>query len=260
MNKPIVSIVVATYNSDKTLSKTLDSIVSQRFTQWECIVVDGGSKDNTLDILRDYQQRDKRISFKSEPDKGIYDAFNKGWRRAVGIWVFYLGSDDIITQDGLYNILQEETDADVLYGNPLYSRYDGRRISSRVAPEPNCMKGRMVNHQCILMKRKVIEELGGFDITYKICGDFDLFQRAYMKGYKFEHRNFNIGRFSSGGATGASFRNLREAYKVRLTNGCCSKAQSMYLYAKSFIIKAYRVYIKSKLVALYLNVKKYETK
>ena len=78
----MVSIIVATYNSDKTLRQALDSVLNQSYQDWECIVVDGASKDSTIDIVKEYVSKDSRFRYISEPDNGIYDAFNKGWKMA----------------------------------------------------------------------------------------------------------------------------------------------------------------------------------
>ena len=90
----MVSIIIATYNSEKTLRRALDSVLNQTYQDWECIVVDGASKDNTIEIVKEYVSKDTRFRYVSEPDHGIYDAFNKGWKMAKGEWVMYLGSDD----------------------------------------------------------------------------------------------------------------------------------------------------------------------
>ena len=80
----MVSIIIATYNSGKTLRRALDSVLNQSYQDWECIVVDGASKDNTIGIVKEYVKKDSRFRYISEPDHGIYDAFNKGWKMAKG--------------------------------------------------------------------------------------------------------------------------------------------------------------------------------
>ena len=102
----MVSIIIATYNSGKTLRRALDSVLNQSYQDWECIVVDGASKDNTIAIVKEYVKKDSRFRYISEPDHGIYDAFNKGWKMAKGEWVMYLGSDDEYTKDGIKALLE----------------------------------------------------------------------------------------------------------------------------------------------------------
>lgn len=103
----MVSIIIATYNSEKTLRRALDSVLNQSYQDWECIVVDGASKDNTIGIVKEYVKKDSRFRYISEPDHGIYDAFNKGWKMAKGEWVMYLGSDDRLTTNGFSEVFKD---------------------------------------------------------------------------------------------------------------------------------------------------------
>lgn len=91
---PKVTVVIATFNVGRTISSAIESLINQTYPNWECLVIDGGSKDNTIDILKLYKQKESRVDFISEPDNGIYDAFNKGWKKARGEWILYLGADD----------------------------------------------------------------------------------------------------------------------------------------------------------------------
>lgn len=81
---PLVTVIIATYNASATLQKALNSVLNQSFQDWECIIIDGASKDNTIDIVKQYCKKDIRFRYISEPNNGIYDAFNKGWKMARG--------------------------------------------------------------------------------------------------------------------------------------------------------------------------------
>ncbi len=95
-----ISILIATYNSDKTLRDTIESVLRQSYRDFEYILIDGGSKDNTVDIIKEYEpQFEGRLKYISERDKGIYDAMNKGIRMATGDVVGILNSDDFYTSD-----------------------------------------------------------------------------------------------------------------------------------------------------------------
>lgn len=118
----MISIIIATYNSGKTLRRALDSVLNQSYQDWECIVVDGASKDNTIDIVKEFVNKDSRFRYISEPDHGIYDAFNKGWKMANGEWMMYLGSDDEYTKDGIKALMENSDGADVVYGD-TYIRF-----------------------------------------------------------------------------------------------------------------------------------------
>ena len=137
----MVSIIIATYNSEKTLRRALDSVLNQTYQDWECIVVDGASKDNTIEIVKEYVSKDTRFRYVSEPDHGIYDAFNKGWKIAKGEWVMYLGSDDRLTQNGFTEVFEDDyPDYDIISGDVFTEKIDG-------SVKPNISEGYAGCHQ-----------------------------------------------------------------------------------------------------------------
>ena len=137
----MVSIIIATYNSEKTLRRALDSVLNQSYQDWECIVVDGASKDNTIGIVKEYVKKDSRFRYISEPDHGIYDAFNKGWKMAKGEWVMYLGSDDRLTQNGFTEVFEDDyPDYDIISGDVFIEKIDG-------SVKPNISEGYAGCHQ-----------------------------------------------------------------------------------------------------------------
>src|ERR1700744_4382606 len=94
MASPFFTIIIPTFNSEKTLQNALSSILSQNFTEFEILIVDGVSNDNTIKIVKENIEKDKRIRFISEKDNGIFDAMNKGIELSLGEWLYFLGSDD----------------------------------------------------------------------------------------------------------------------------------------------------------------------
>lgn len=128
MRNILVSIIIATFNSEKTLPKALNSVLNQSFESWECVIVDGVSKDGTIDIIKDYCAKDKRFRYISEADNGIYDAFNKGWKMAEGEWIYYLGSDDLLLGEALENFVMNVDESDVIYGNTIFEGVAGTKI------------------------------------------------------------------------------------------------------------------------------------
>ena len=131
-----ISIIIATFNAVKTLSRALDSVLNQSFQDWECIIVDGASKDGTLEVIKEYAEKDSRIRYISEPDKGIYDAYNKGWKIALGQWVLYLGSDDELTFKGVEMLIDSSGDADIVYGNTLFRKAGISQLKLQVSSKP----------------------------------------------------------------------------------------------------------------------------
>lgn len=200
-SNPKVSIIIASYNSDKTISKTLESVVNQTFQDWECIIVDGMSKDKTLDIVKEYALKDSRIWYISEPDKGIYDAFNKGWKMAKGEWIHYLGSDDWLTKESFTQLIKEASDIyDVVSGGCWINKIDGSKKRQMSIGFEGC-------HQAKLTKRSSIEKYLGFNQKYKIFADFDLYLRMKNNGAKVKNVNTMVAYFSMGG-TSQSISNL----------------------------------------------------
>ena len=96
-----VTIIIAAYNAETTIERALKSVKSQNFENWECLIIDGASKDKTIEIVQTIIKSDSRFQLFSEPDKGVYDAFNKGWRLAHGDWIYYLGCDDELLPNGI---------------------------------------------------------------------------------------------------------------------------------------------------------------
>lgn len=228
---PEVTIVIATYNAAETLSGALDSVMGQTFDDWECVVVDGASTDGTLDIVARYSALDPRIRSLSEPDRGIYDAFNKGWRAARGRWIYYLGSDDRLLPDGIPSLLAGATDADVVYGDVIIAFPNGstkRYVSKNYHTVRHVM---FCGHQSILMRRNAIEELGGFRLEYPIRADFDLVQRCYLNGGKFIYKNVAVAYFATTGASGRwSLKRDLERYRILKANRSCRMPMMWFGY------------------------------
>lgn len=182
MSNPKISIIVATFNSEKTLRIALDSVKNQSFQDWECIVVDGVSKDNTVKIVEEYEAIDARFRHISEPDKGIYDAFNKGWKLAKGEWVYYLGSDDQVTENGLAELIAVATpEASVVYGDMYALFEDGSERYVKARPAKQMTYIMAPSHQGMITRKSLIEAENGFDLQFKVRADFDLTQRIYLK-------------------------------------------------------------------------------
>lgn len=238
MVNPRISIIVATFNADATLNIALDSVQHQSFQDWECIIVDGVSSDNTIEIIHSYVELDDRFRYVSEPDKGIYDAFNKGWKLAKGEWIYYLGADDQLLYDGLDNLLNEsQNEIDVIYGNVVYKRKDKLLYRKSNKNITSIKRGMFCCHQALIMKKQVIEGLGGFNINYRISADYDLVLRAYLKGGCFKYSDVNVAIFNSEGIS--SNFNV-EGYIIRKNNFSVNCVDNLMILLKVTILKALR--------------------
>ena len=183
-----ISIITATYNSAKTLEKTLGSVLSQTYKDIDYWIIDGGSKDKTLDIVKKYEPLfGGRMHWVSEPDKGIYDAMNKGLKLATGDVVGLLNSDDYYTSN---NVLAKIVDSiegyDAVYGDVHFVNDKNMdnvvRYYSSKSFRPWLLRfGLMPAHPSFYARREVYEKSGYYALDYKIASDYDMMVRLFMK-------------------------------------------------------------------------------
>ncbi len=243
--RPVVSIIIATFNAEKFLARALDSVAAQTMPQWECRVIDGGSQDATLGILARYAARDARFHYISEPDRGIFDAFNKGWKQAAGEWILYLGADDQLLKNGLELLLHASTEnTDIVYGDN-YQLFPKGKKKIRGVQDLSALRYIMPSsHQSFIVRRKVFEQLQGFDLEYPINGDLDFMQRAYLAGFRFKQIKDPVSIFYVGGISTDNARGEWERYLINKKNKTLACPFGVFLY---FFIKGFLVKIKHKL-------------
>lgn len=182
-----ISIITATYNSEKTLSDTLLSLEKQTYNDIEYIIIDGSSKDDTLLVIRNNCNRVSKII--SEPDKGIYDALNKGIRTATGDIIGFLHSDDLFAYNNAISDVADtfvRTGCDAVYGDLEYvSQTDTtkrvRLWKSGAFSRMKMQLGWMPPHPSFYMKRSRYIELGDFSLDYNISADYDSLLRYILK-------------------------------------------------------------------------------
>ena len=242
----IVSIIIATSNSGKTLRTALDSVLNQKFQDWECIVVDGASKDDTVKIVEEYEQRDSRFRHISETDHGIYDAFNKGWRMAKGEWIHYLGSDDRLTGVGFFDLTAEShDDVDVVTGDVWIEKIDG-------TVKANLSEGFYGCHQGKLVRRSVMERMNGFDEQYRILADKDLMVRMEKAGIRVKNIRSMVSYFAMDGASQSvkgEWKRYKERVKIHKNNNLpgCAEFECAKIHLRIIASVIYRK-IKNKLI------------
>lgn len=194
---PILSIIIPTFNSANTLHETLDSIISQTFTDWEVLIMDGVSTDNTIRNAQSYQN--KRIRIFSEPNEGLFDAMNKGIDKADGEWLYFLRSDDYLLNNNVLKEVFEQIDDsfDVVYGeamsNHLTPAHHGAWGINKIK------SGYNICHQAIFYNKKVFDFLGYYDIKYPIYADFEYNIRWYFdERIRHKHISVDIAFISDG--------------------------------------------------------------
>jgi len=178
-----ISIITITFNSENSILQTLQSVKNQSFNNYEYLLIDGGSKDGTLNIANKQNHISKIIS---EPDKGIYDAINKGIKNSTGEIIGFLNSDDsFYDENSLKHIVDAfDDDTDCVFGDLIYTDKNGniKRVWKGSAFKMGAFKkGWMPAHPTFYCRRSVYEKLGLYDDSFKIAGDFELMLRFLEK-------------------------------------------------------------------------------
>ncbi len=208
-----ISVITVAYNSAATIADTMDSVAMQSYADIEHLVVDGASKDDTVKIAQ--ARSTSRTVIQSEPDKGIYDAMNKGLARATGDIVCFLNADDTYADPEVLTRVAHEMGQhrlDALFGDVIFFRADAPQRSVRRYRSdrfhPNRLAyGWMPAHPALFMKRSIYEQLGGFRTHFRIAGDFDFIARAFGPGQlRYRHLPDIMVRMQAGGASNAGFR------------------------------------------------------
>ncbi len=177
-NKLTLSIIIPTFNSGNIISHILDSILKQVFTDYEILIIDNVSGDNTTDIVRRYASTHNNIRLISKPDKGIYDAMNKGICMAGGEWLYFIGSDDILYDEFVLDKIFQLKLANyqVIYGNVLFKHsgeiYDNKFNWYKLLIRNIC-------HQAIFYRACIFEHSGFYNTRYKYLADWEFNMRWF---------------------------------------------------------------------------------
>ena len=228
-----ISIVTATYNSAATVRSTIESVLGQTYGDYEHIIVDGLSKDDTVAICRSYEGRYRgRLRIVSEKDRGIYDAMNKGVALATGDVVGILNSDDFYSDEGVLAAVARELaqgEADAVYGDIHYVRGEDltrcvRYYSSRYFRRWMMVMGYQPAHPSFYCRRECYERYGAFDISLRIAADFEnMLRLIYKNGISTRYVPMDFVTMREGGAStdglGSHMRILREHYRAYRKNG-----------------------------------------
>lgn len=187
---PFISVVVATFNADKTMVRCINSYARQTYLQKELIVIDGGSSDGTVELLK--ANADKIAYWVSEPDRGIYHAWNKALAQAHGDWICFLGADDYLWDEQVFaqmapHLSRAIPAARVVYGQVALVNESGMVLGSFGGPWPELrhvfLAGGVLNiHQATFHHRSLFEVRGTFDESFRIAGDYDLLLRELRDG------------------------------------------------------------------------------
>ncbi len=244
-----ISIITATYNSEAHIADCVRSVNSQTYDNIEHIIIDGASKDNTLVIINSIPNRITKIV--SEPDKGIYDAMNKGIRMATGDVIGILNSDDFFTSDDVIKTVVDtfkNNDIDALYGDVHFVNPDDltksvRYYSSSIFKPSLFRFGFMPAHPSFYMKRACYEKYGLYALDYKIASDYDLLIRYLYKekiNYKYLKKDFVTMR--TGGVSTENF-NSRVTLNREIVKACKKYGikTNMFLLSLKYLYKVFEL-------------------
>ena len=228
-----VSIITATYNSAATIASCMTSVLQQTYPNIEYVIIDGLSTDNTLELVAELKSKNPQanIVMRSEADKGIYDALNKGIDLATGEVIGFVHSDDILANpntienivdalrvpnvNGVFGDLQYVTKADT---DKVIRHWKSQDFKASLLK-----KGWMPAHPTLYLKRDVYTKHGGFNLAYKIAADYDFILRVFKdQSYTFKYLPEVIMKMRAGGASNRSLKNIiiksKEDYKAVTSN------------------------------------------
>lgn len=198
-NMPLVTIVTVVYNGEAFLESTIKSVIDQSYSNIEYIIIDGGSTDSTLDILKKYENTiDYWVSAK---DEGIYDAMNKGIDLATGEWICFMnGGDEFHHKTVLSEIFfqKDYIDVDIIVGNHEVIYPSGRTRLAKAGKLENIWKGSQFCHQATFVKAD-FHKSHKFNLKNRIVADFEFFYKAYKANAKFQFLNVTVVTFQAGG-------------------------------------------------------------
>lgn len=217
---PRFSIITVTYNAEKVIEKTIRCVLSQTYNNYEYIIVDGASKDQTLTIIGQYKEQITQVI--SEPDKGLYDAMNKGIAASTGDYLCFLNAGDIFhapdTLHQMVQTIQSEELPDILYGETAIVDKEGKFLHMRRLKTPEKLtwrsfkQGMLVCHQAFFAKRSLAEP---FDLNYRFSADFDWCIRVMKKAKHLHNTHLTVINYLDEGLTTQNHKaSLKERFRI----------------------------------------------
>lgn len=232
---PKISVITASYNSEATIEDTLRSLLNQTYSNYEYIIIDGGSTDKTIELVKNYELKfDGKLKWLSEKDNGIYHAWNKGIKMSSGEWISFVGSDDVLIEDALQN-----------YANAIIMNPKANFISSRVSIVKKDLtqisivgkawSNKMKTYNCIahvgsLHKKSLYTSCGLYDTKYKIVADYDFLLRC-MPIINASYIPVHTAKMRVGGVSNNNiFKVASETLDTKIFNNTKSKAACYFDY------------------------------
>lgn len=241
--QPLISVITVTYNAGKVVGKTLESLKQQSFRDFEHIVIDGNSSDNTLKVIREHDLPQGVLI--SEPDNGLYDAMNKGLRLAKGKYIIFLNAGDAFHSSKTLEQYSREAlkDKDIIYGETVITGIDGKMISPRHLSAPEVLTknsfadGMLICHQAFMVKKDLAPL---YDLSYRFSADYDWCIKCITKSSpeKCSYLNEVTVDYLSDGLTDKNkLKSLKERFRIMACH--YGMAPTFFRHLK-FIVRALR--------------------
>ncbi len=236
-----LSVITVTYNAEHTLERTLKSVQEQTYPAIEHLIVDGNSNDGTVALIQQYEN--ERLKWISEPDKGLYDAMNKGAKMATGDYLCFLNAGDtfynVDTVEKMFKTIDKNAFPDILYGETAIVDDNGRFLHMRRLRAPKTLTwksfklGMVVCHQAFIVKREIVEP---YELSYRFSADFDWCIRMMKKAKNIHNTGMILVNYLNAGTTTANRKaSLRERYRIMEKH---YGKVSTFLYHIWFVIRA----------------------
>jgi glycosyltransferase involved in cell wall biosynthesis len=220
-NKPLVSVITITFNNRQNLEKTINSIKSLKYDNLDFIIIDGGSNDGSVDLIRNNSGIISK--WVSEPDNGIYDAMNKGMRMSAGDYLWFMNAGDEIYDENILNeIFSFNKDADIYYGDTELVDSEGKSYGKRRLKRPpeqltwqKMINGMVVTHQSMIVKKSISTF---YNTDYRFCADIDWTINVLKKSKSIINTHKTFCKFQLGGFSRKNtLASLKERFNI-LTN------------------------------------------
>ena len=234
--KPLITVVTVVYNGAATLEQTIQSVVNQTYDNVEYIIIDGASTDGTLDIIKKYE--DKIAYWQSEPDKGIYDAMNKGIELATGEYVALLNSGDWYEKNIVETIIEsykQNPEIDIFYALMRVLSEDKKELYWIYGYGHKVLNSFMISHPTSFVRKSVYEKYR-YNLAYKSAADYDLFLTLYQQGYSFYFIEKILANYLLGGMSD-SFTGKKESVLVQYRHKTISFPTFIFKYLYFSLMK-----------------------
>jgi glycosyltransferase involved in cell wall biosynthesis len=213
MNSPLISVITVVFNGEKHLEQTIRSVLNQTYARVQYIIIDGGSTDQSLNIIKKYEN--DIYCWISEKDKGISDAFNKGIALATGEVIGIINADDWYEPSALERVAAEMGDSDICFGDMQLWKNEQKEFIQKGNLD-RLRKEMTINHPTIFVKAEMYKTHGGFDLRYRCAMDYDFMLRLVVKKSRFTYIPSVLANMRWGGVSDSSWkRGCRETLEIK---------------------------------------------